>query len=133
MNVSFNGNCIPCYEQPEAKSISASTTKCTLDHDTCAFKHTKNGKEKVNVLRIWFNRLKKEQIAQINETGKLPDNMKIRPNKLGTGYHVVHNIFGLKNGTKTVPEGYEFRKNLLGFTRLVPKDTEGFWLRKKTV
>ena len=118
--------------KPNSDTGLSSNTN-TNNSDTCVFKKTKNGKEKVNVFRIWFCRLKPEQIEQINKTGKLPDNMKIRPNSAGTGYHIAHNIFGLTNGTRTVPEGYEFRRNILGFTRLIPKDTEGFWLKKKSV
>ena len=110
MNVNFNGNNFSNYEKPAKKPSTDKAPKQVLDHDTCAFKHTRSGKEKVNVLRIWFHRLTKEQIAQINATGKLPDNMKIRPNTQGTGYYTAHNIFGLTNGTKTVPEGYEFRQ-----------------------
>ncbi len=139
MSVGFNGSLFDNFNvQPGNSNASVQRTEQMpkpkeIESDTCAFKQTKNGKTKVNVLRIWFNRLTKEQIAQINETGKLPDNMKIRPKTNGTGYNAIHNIFGLKNGTKTVPEGYEFRQNILGFTRIVPKDTEGFWLRKKQV
>ena len=96
-----------------------------------AFKKTKKGELKVNPLRIWFHRLTQDQIDAINETRALPKNMKVRPNPVGTGFHTYHNIFNLYNGTKTLPDGYELRKNILGFTRLVPNDTEGFWLKKK--
>ncbi len=103
--------------------------KSSLPSDV--FKTTSKGKTKVNPLRIWFSRLTQEQIDAINETKTLPDNMKVRPKKLGTGYDIFHNIFGLKNGTHTIPEGWELRRNKLGFTRLVPVDSEGFWLKKK--
>lgn len=142
MNVNFSGNPVPSIpnaggaDNAVFNQFTNETAKNNNLEKTPAkdvFKTSKNGKTKVNPFRIWFQRLTKEQIAEINSTGKLPDNMKVRPNPVGTGYHTYHNIFNLQNGTKTLPDGYELRQNKLGFTRLVPKDTEGFWLKKKEV
>lgn len=141
MNISFQANPyekfgISLTASSDSKFNAAQNTpapevKLQEQPETDVFKVTKKGKKKVNPLRIWFNRLKPEQIEEINRTRKTPDNIKIRPDLGNTGYHIYHNIFNLKNGTKTLPEGYELRQNLLGFTRLVLKDSEGFWLRKK--
>lgn len=141
MNVNFQGN---PYEKfglnltetsaPKvgaAQNSSESEVKLPAQPESDVFQTTKKGEKKINPLRIWFSRLKPEQIDEINKTRRTPDNMKIRPNTGDTGYHIYHNIFNLQNGTKTLPEGYELRQNKLGFTRLVLKDSEGFWLKKK--
>ena len=142
MNVSFN--CTTTFEEfaqlikqpqqpqktPGWSDVRDIENPLTKELNKDAFKLSKKGEPKVQVLRIWFNRLTQEQIDAINESGKLPKNIKIRPKEMGTGYYIYHNIFNMYNGTQTMPEGYELRKNRLGFTRLVPKDTEGFWLPK---
>ena len=84
---------------------------------------------KISGLRVAFNRLTDKQIAQINETGKLPKNAKFVPNGAG-GYILVNNFFNITHGTKKLPEGFELQKNVLGFTVVVPKGTEGIFLRK---
>ncbi len=134
-NFDYNGSKYFMEENPvneqaaeEIKEIK-NPLKDELNKDV--FKVSKKGEPKVPVLRIWFNRLTQDQIDEINRTGKLPKNIKVRPKEVGTGYYMYHNIFNMYNGTQTMPEGYELRRNRLGFTRLVPKDTEGFWLPKK--
>ena len=140
MSVSFRSNVFDQIMASGAQSTTANKDLPVQDKpiakkelDTDVFKTNRKGEPKVPVLRIWFHRLKQEQIDEINRVGKLPKNIKIRPKSVGTGYYMYHNIFNLYNGTRTMPEGYELRRNRLGFTRLVPKDTEGFWLPKKKV
>ena len=140
MNVSFNGKTTfedfeQHIKQPQSQiwwtdvRDVKNPLKTELNKDV--FKLSKKGEPKVPVLRIWFNRLTQDQIDAINESGKFPKNIKVRPQEVGTGYYMYHNILNMFNGTQTMPEGYELRRNRLGFTRLVPKDTEGFWLPKK--
>ncbi len=95
----------------------------------------KENTDKIGFLRLMFNRLTDEQIKNVNETGQLPEKAKFRQTLTGAtgGFTVQNNWFGLTNGTRTLPEGYEVRKNKLGFTRVVPKDSECFWLKKKDV
>ncbi|MBQ9245880.1 hypothetical protein IJ182_06410 [bacterium] len=139
MSVSFRSNVLDSFTTISAQSANNPPVKKNdeipkkPELNTDVFKTNKKGEPKVGVLRIWFHRLKQDQIDAINESGKLPKNIKIRPKEVGTGYYMYHNIFNMFNGTKTMPEGWELRRNILGFTRLVPKDTEGFWLRKKPV
>lgn len=130
-DVSKNDNLQAAKKAKITDKITESKLERTEKEDNFV-KSGDNKKEmpKINPLRIWFNRLTKEQIAEINETGQLPENMKITPKQQGTGYNFIHNIFGITPGTKTVPEGYEFKQNIFGFTMLVPKGTEGLMIKK---
>ena len=81
---------------------------------------------KIGFFRLAFSRLTDEQIDAVNKTGRMPKNAKISPS------HIIQNdIFHITHGTKTLPEGYELRKGFLGFTKVVPIDSEGLFLKKK--
>ncbi len=82
----------------------------------------------IGMLRIGTGFLTDEQIAQINKTRKLPPNAKFVPNAVGQ-YKIVNNFINLTTGTRTLPEGYEVRKNLLGQAVVLPKDSAGFFVR----
>lgn len=93
----------------------------------------KENNEKIGFFRLFFKRLTQEQIDKVNETGMLPEKAKFRAsltNSPSGSYFVQNNIFNLTNGTRQLPEGFEVRKNKLGFTRVVPKGTDGFWMKK---
>lgn len=79
--------------------------------------------------RAAFSRLTDEQIKSVNETGKLNGRVKFRSNGQG-GYLIVPNIMNVSVGTKTLPAGFELKKNFLGFTCVVPKDSESILLKK---
>lgn len=78
--------------------------------------------------RAMFNRLTDEQIKAINETGKLPEGVKIEKDAYGN-YHIGNNFINLTPGTRTVPAGYELKKDWMGFTVIVPKDTESVLIK----
>ena len=78
--------------------------------------------------RATFNRLTDEQVAAINETRRLPENVKIVPDMKG-GYRLTYDYTGLTMGTRTVPEGFEMKKDIFGFSGVVPKDTEGVFIK----
>lgn len=86
---------------------------------------------KIGFFRLVFNRLTKEQIDAVNKAGKLPGNAKFYPGKINGRYSIGNKILGIKQGTRTLPAGCELRKSWLGFTKIVNKDTEGWFLRKK--
>lgn len=65
-----------------------------------------------------------EQIDAINQTRRLPDNVKIMQNGAG-GYTIGYNYFGIRAGTRTVPMGFELKKDVFGFAHVVPMDTDG--------
>ena len=95
-------------------------------------KRTTNTKDstKIGYWRAAFSRLTNEQIEKANKTGKLSGKAKIKQNGRG-GYTIVSNLMGISSGTQTIPEGFELRKNWLGFTKVLPKDTEGLFIKKK--
>lgn len=84
---------------------------------------------KIGYFRAVFSRLTDEQINNVNESGKLNGNVKFRSNGQG-GYVIVPNIMNVSVGTKTLPAGFELKKNFLGFTCVVPKDSESILLKK---
>lgn len=83
---------------------------------------------KISKTRLFFSRLTDEQIAEVNNAGKLPEGAKFCRNAVG-GYDVCNNFFNLRAGTQTIPAGYELKKDILGFTIVVPKDTKGAFIR----
>ena len=83
---------------------------------------------KISRLRLMFNLLTDEQIDQINKSGKLPSNGKFIMNGMGS-HHIANNFFNLRAGTQTLPEGFEVKKNVLGFAVVVPKGTEGLLVK----
>ena len=78
--------------------------------------------------RTVFGRLTDEQIKAVNEGGKLPENVRFVRTIDGT-YYLSPAYGGLVTGTRTLPEGFELKKNVLGFTVVVPKDTEGIFIK----
>ena len=85
----------------------------------------------IGFFRIALNRLTPEQIAMVNESGKLPGNAKFVRNPMTGEYQINNNILGWTQGTRTLPAGYEVRRNVLGFTTVLPKDTEGLFIKSK--
>jgi len=72
--------------------------------------------------------LTQDQIDAINETRRLPDNVKIMQNGAG-GYVLVYNYFGIRPGTQTVPEGFEIKQDVIGVAHVLPKDTNGLMIK----
>lgn len=82
----------------------------------------------ISKTRLFFCALTDEQIAQINESKKLPKNGKFVNNGYGQ-YFITPNFFGLRPGTQDLPEGFEVKKNIIGFAVVVPKGTKGFMIK----
>ena len=78
--------------------------------------------------RLFFKVLTDEQISQINEAKRLPDNAKFIMNGFG-GYTISNNFFNFRAGTKVLPEGFEVRKNIFGMAVVLPKGMEGAVLK----
>lgn len=85
---------------------------------------------KIGRIRLLFNYLSDEQVKAVNEAGRLPNNAKFIPKRSGTGYSIHNNFFGLRSGTSKLPEGYEVRRNWLGFAIVVPQETSGLFVRE---
>ena len=82
----------------------------------------------IGMLRIGTGFLTDEQIAQINKTKKLPSNAKFVPNAVGQ-YRIVNNFINLTVGTQTLPEGFEVKKNILGQAVVLPKGSDGLFIK----
>lgn len=86
----------------------------------------------VNTFSAIIKRLPDDVIKQVNETGHLPENMMIT--ELQGKYYLgwKEPIFNgqITGGTNKMPEHLELRKDILGFTRVVPKGYEHWMLKK---
>ena len=100
-----------------------------LQEDTLDISKSDKGEApEIGAMRLMFGFLTDEQVQQINATGKLPPNAKFVPNELG-GYQLTNNFFGIQAGTQELPAGFEVKKNVLGFTTIVPKGTKGMLIK----
>lgn len=97
--------------------------------DTVEIKHKINPPE-ISTTKLMIKRLTDEQIDQVNKSGKLPENAKFIRDGYG-GYYIAANFMNLQIGTRKLPEGFEVRKDALGFTCVLPKDSEGLFIKKK--
>ncbi len=82
----------------------------------------------IGMLRLGTGFLTDEQVAQINKTKKLPSNAKFVPNAVGQ-YRIVNNFINLTVGTQTLPEGFEVKKNILGQAVVLPKGSDGLFIK----
>ena len=119
----LNATC-NCQECKKAKQNSqALAFKANENADTVELNNTKQPPE-ISRARLAFGILTDDQIAAINESGKLPKNAKFMQNGFG-GFTICNNFFGLRAGTQELPVGFEVKKNILGFACVLPKGTEG--------
>lgn len=102
-----------------------------LISDKAEITQSNNEPKKIGLLRVLFNRYTKEQIDEINKTGKFPKNVKVVDNPATGKPRLSVNFFDISLGTHKMPAGYELRQDLLGFTRLVREDSKAWFLRKK--
>lgn len=89
---------------------------------------TKTDVPKISKTRLAFNRLTDEQIAAVNNAGRLPDGAKFIANGFGS-YVVCNNFFNFRAGTQQMPAGFELAKDVFGFTVVVPIGTKGAFLK----
>lgn len=84
----------------------------------------------IKPINAMFHRLSDKQIENINKTRVLPEGTLIY--QLDNGeYSLTSDITGLSEGIRLLPEGYEIRKNVLGFARVVPIDQRALLLENK--
>lgn len=102
-----------------------------LPQDKAEFssKSEKVAPPEISTARLMFSRLTDDQISKINESGKLPENAKFVMNGFG-GYTICNNFFNLRAGTRQLPQGFEVRKDVMGFTTVLPKGTEGALIKE---
>lgn len=83
---------------------------------------------KISRWQIFCNRLTEGQIKLINDTGELPSNAKF-VTKISGGYKIVNNWFNIRTGTCILPFGYEVKRNILGFTEVLPVGSKGLFIK----
>ncbi len=126
-SVDFKGYNTNLYSMPEMNRVSfMAENKNTSD---VFVNSTEKQPPEISKIRLFFRYLNDEQVKAVNECGKLPKNAKFIPKSDGTGYRIHNNFFGVRSGTQIIPEGYEVRRNWLGFAIVVPKGTEGLFIR----
>ena len=82
----------------------------------------------ISTARLMFGVLTDEQVDQINKSGKLPENAKFVMNGFGS-YAICNNFFNFRAGTRELPAGFEVKKNILGFAVVLPKGTDGAFIK----
>ena len=117
-NISFAGN-----EEGDAFVSTAAPTEA-------AAVAKENGATKIGTLRVMMNRLKKDQIAEVNATGELPKNAKIVTDPETGKLKMKWNLCDFTEGTHKIPEGYELKNDILGFTHVVREGTQAWYLKK---
>ena len=85
---------------------------------------------KINMARILFHRLTKDQIEAVNTSGQLPKNAKFVDGEVSGEPKMTWNLLDWSKGTHTLPAGYEMKNDILGFTHVVRTDTKAWWLKK---
>lgn len=81
---------------------------------------------KISRIRLMFSKLTDDQIKAVNESKMLPENAKFQ---FG-GKVICNNWFGFSAGTRKLLPGYELKKNIFGFTIVVPEGTKGLFVKK---
>ena len=118
------------YPVSENQSVVNFRADLTQRPDT--FEHSEKSAEiqppRIGTARLMFGLLTDRQVAQINASRKLPPNAKFVMNGVG-GYSISNNFFGVRVGTQTLPEGFEVKKNILGFAVVLPKGSDGIMLK----
>lgn len=108
------------------KSIFLQNNKKTAEN----IKKRDTVKNSINFLETASGLLSDEQLAKINKSRLVPKGTLIVKNVDGS-YELTNDRLGLERGTRMLPEGYEMRKDLLGFAKIVPIDQKSIFLRKK--
>ena len=83
----------------------------------------------ISIPRVLFRRLTQEQIYDVNKSGNLPKNAKFKDDSLGKP-KLTWNAFDFTAGTHKLPEGYELKNDILGFTHVVRKGTKSWYLKE---
>ncbi len=117
-NISFAGN-----EEGDAFVSTAAPAEATAVAE-------ENSATKIGTLRVMMNRLKKDQIAEVNATGDLPKNAKIVTDPETGKLKIKWNLCDFTEGTHKIPEGYELKNDILGFTHVVREGTQAWYLKK---
>lgn len=107
-------------------TVSANSEVATDKNDKIdlAQKAQKPEPPEISTSRLLWGRLTDEQIRMVNESGRLPENAKFVMSGFGS-YAITTNFFNFRAGTRELPAGFEVKKDIFGFTTVLPKGMEG--------
>lgn len=125
MGVSFKQG-IESQTKVQSNALAAEIPNDTIELSSGA---KKAYPPKISTTQLMFGRLTDEQIKAINESGQLPENAKFVMNGMG-GYAITNNFFNLRAGTRQLPEGFEVKKDVMGFVTVLPKGMDGALIKK---
>jgi len=84
----------------------------------------------IGFFRLATGRLTKEQVAQVNKSRKLPHNAKFFPDPINPGsFRIGNKMANIRTGTQILPEGYELKRDWMGFTKVLPEGTTSVFLK----
>lgn len=136
MSITFNGSALSFCPVKTEPIVKPSDIHLSKGWDDIRALHIVQKQDemvkppKISFPRILFHRLKKEQIQHINETRQLPQNAKIKDNEINGKPQLTWNIADITAGTHKLPEGYELKNDILGFTHVVREGTQSIFMRK---
>lgn len=111
------------YQQP-----SAEIPQAPMHCDAYVSSQNTTMPPEIGFFRLMSGFLTDNQVNQINQSRQLPSNAKFIMNGYGS-YSISNNILGVRVGTQTLPEGFEVKKNVLGQAVVLPKGSEGLFIR----
>lgn len=82
---------------------------------------------KISFGRLQLNRLTKEQVEAVNISKTLPKNAKFT--EFGGKVKIKWNMADFTEGTHELPQGYEVKNDIFGFTHVVREGTKS-WILK---
>ncbi len=82
---------------------------------------------KLSILKLIFARLTNEEIQKINQAGYLPTGARFI--KDGEHYKICNDFFKKNPKERIIPENYELKNDILGYTHVVPKNHENPYLK----
>jgi hypothetical protein len=115
---------IPAAMQPYNTGVTKVEAIPSMETKPDSFTKATAAPPKIGRWRLFFGYLTKNQIKAVNESKLLPENAKFEGR-----YHVANNWFNITKGTRVLPDTHELKRNIFGFTRVVPKGTKGLFIK----
>ena len=123
------------------KAVSSSSEVVTNAANSTGQKILEKNPPSLTFLDCLFSDLSDREIAQVNQSRRLPDNCvfsmthpAVSPSMNSSGnaddlYKINPSLGGWNEGTTKLPQGFEVRKGFWGFARVVPEDTTGIFIK----
>lgn len=91
--------------------------------------NTNINKTDIGFMEAAFQVLTDKQIEEINRTKKLPEGTVIQKDEHGD-FYITGDVTNLSTGTRTLPKGFEVKKNVFGYAIIVPEGTRGIFIKE---